>query len=137
MDQSYLQPDVRSGTVAVFLDRPPQFLDGDAVVSDNVAGLRAAVAHLVAAGHQRIGLIIAERPGIFTADERRRGFEDGLREHGLPVESALIGATDLRGSDADTVVQRLLEADDAPGRGKPSSDTTIAGYLLRCGVPFA
>jgi LacI family transcriptional regulator len=113
-DQSYLQPDVRSGTVAVFLDRPPQFLDADAVVCDNVTGLRIAVAHLVAAGHQRIGLIIADRPGVFTAEERRRGFEEGLRAHGLPVESSFIGSTDLRGSDADAVVRQLLEADAPP-----------------------
>lgn len=113
-DQSYLQPDLRSGTVAVFLDRPAKFLDADAIVSDNVTGMRAAVSHLVAGGHRRIGLIIADRPGIFTADERQRGYEEALHEHQLAIDPTLIGVTDLRGSDADAVTRQLLEGDEPP-----------------------
>ena len=45
-DHSYLTRDVAAGMALVFVDRPPRFIDADAVVSDNVGGARTAVAHL-------------------------------------------------------------------------------------------
>ena len=48
-DQSYLLRDRQAGTALVFVDRPPRFIAGDAVVSDNAGGARAAVEHLIAA----------------------------------------------------------------------------------------
>src|SRR3954470_13002841 len=48
-DQSYLMRDHREGTALVFVDRPPQYMPGDAVLSDNAGGARAAVEHLLAA----------------------------------------------------------------------------------------
>ena len=49
-DQSYLLREHQAGTALVFVDRPPRFMHGDAVVSDNAGGARAAVEHLIAAG---------------------------------------------------------------------------------------
>ena len=42
-DQSYLLRDQQSGIALVFVDRPPQFLRGDTVTSDNRAGARGAL----------------------------------------------------------------------------------------------
>ena len=56
-DQSYLLRDHQAGTALVFVDRPPRFMPGDAVVSDNVGGAREAVEHLIAAGHRRIAFL--------------------------------------------------------------------------------
>ena len=47
-DQSYLLREHQAGTALVFVDRPPRFMHGDAVVSDNAGGARAAVEHLIA-----------------------------------------------------------------------------------------
>ena len=49
-DHSYLARDVAAGMALVFVDRPPRFIDADAVVSDNVGGARTAVAHLARGG---------------------------------------------------------------------------------------
>src|SRR3954465_9121917 len=65
-DQSYLQRDHQAGTALVFVDRPPRYMPGHAVISDNVGGARAAVAHLLAAGHERIAFL-ADRLSVFTA----------------------------------------------------------------------
>jgi len=113
-DQSYLQHDVRNGTAVVFVDRPATFLDADAVLADNAGGAHTAVDHLVAAGHDRIGLVVADRPGIYTAEERRRGYAEALRDHGLAVDPRLIGRSDLRGTDAEAITREMLSADDAP-----------------------
>ena len=39
-DHSYLARDVAAGMALVFVDRPPRFIDADAVVSDNAGGAR-------------------------------------------------------------------------------------------------
>src|SRR3954466_1245133 len=87
-DQSYLARERETGTAMVFIDRPPRFIDADAVVSDNAGGARAAVEHLRAAGHRRIGFL-GDRPEIFTADERRRGYREALGAAGLAWDPAL------------------------------------------------
>src|SRR6478736_6160208 len=69
-DQSYLMRDRDAGTALVFVDRPPRFMPGHAVVSDNVGGARRAVEHLVAAGHTRIAFL-GDRLDVFTAQERQ------------------------------------------------------------------
>ena len=69
-DQSYLLRDHQAGTGIVFVDRPPRFMPGDAVLSDNLGGARAAVEHLIAAGHRRIAFL-GDRLSVFTAIERR------------------------------------------------------------------
>jgi LacI family transcriptional regulator len=71
-DQSYLQRDRQSGTGIVFVDRPPRFMPGDSVLSDNAGGSRAAVEHLIAHGHRRIAFL-GDRLSVFTATERLRG----------------------------------------------------------------
>ena len=61
-DSSYLLRERAAGVALAFVDRPPNFVDADAVVSDNAGGARTAVAHLIAAGHRRIGFL-GDRPG--------------------------------------------------------------------------
>src|SRR6266545_3745421 len=56
-DQAYLEPEMAAGTPVVFVDRPAAGVRADAVLVDNAGGVRAAVAHLVAHGHRRIGFL--------------------------------------------------------------------------------
>jgi LacI family transcriptional regulator len=76
-DQAYLAPEVAAGTPVVFVDRPGVGLKADAVLVDNAGGTRAAVAHLAASGHRRIGFL-GDAPAIYTARERLRGYRDGM-----------------------------------------------------------
>ena len=87
-DSSYLLRERAAGVALVFVDRPPRFLDADAVVSDNAGGARAAVEHLLAAGHRRIGFL-GDRPDVYTAAERLRGYRETLAQHGLAGDHEL------------------------------------------------
>jgi LacI family transcriptional regulator, galactose operon repressor len=87
-DQSYLQRERQMGTALVFVDRPPHFIDADAVLSDNVGGARSAVDHLLAAGHRRIAFL-GDRPSVFTAAERRRGYREALTGAGVDADPSL------------------------------------------------
>lgn len=112
-DHSYLARDVAAGMALVFVDRPPRFMDADAVISDNAGGARTAVAHLAAAGHRRIAFL-GDQPEIFTAAERLRGYGDALRDHGGERDEALIRHPAFRAVDVDATVRELLAGPRPP-----------------------
>ena len=53
----YLVSEIEAGVAAVFVLRPPELVRSDAVLPDERAGGRAAIAHLIEHGHRRIGLL--------------------------------------------------------------------------------
>jgi DNA-binding LacI/PurR family transcriptional regulator len=57
----------------------------DSVVMDNVAGARAAVEHLIAAGHSNIALLGTEPVCYPSIQDRRTGYTEALAAHGLPT----------------------------------------------------
>src|SRR5467141_3750958 len=88
-DHSYLISERKAGTAIVFVDRPPAFLDADTVLTDNAAGVRRGVRHLVAHGHRRIGYL-GDLHKIATAAERHRGYLDGLANQRIEADERLI-----------------------------------------------
>ena len=112
-DQSYLMRDHRAGTALVFVDRPPRYMPGDAVVCDNLGGARSAVEHLLTAGHRRIAFL-GDRVGVFTAIERRAGYHAALAAAGIAPDPAL-ERTDLYDSElAEAAARELLLAPNRP-----------------------
>lgn len=112
-DHSYLLPELRLGTAIVFVDRPARFLDVDGVASDNVGGSAAAVAHLAAHGHRRIGFLGAEL-SIATAAERRRGYEDALAFLGLELDPSIVRSGLATVEEAERAALELLDRRDPP-----------------------
>jgi LacI family transcriptional regulator len=112
-DQSYLQRERRSGVGIVFVDRPPRLIDADAVLSDNFGGAKLGVSHMVARGHQRIAFL-GDRPGIYTATERQRGYRAALAEAGLPLDERLVRSQLLSPSASYEAARELLEGPDPP-----------------------
>ena len=112
-DSSYLLRERAAGVALVFVDRPPRFLDADAVVSDNAAGARTAVEHLIAAGHRRISFL-GDRPDVFTAAERLRGYRETLARHGLGEDLELVRHPQFRAVDAYQTTCELLRGNDPP-----------------------
>jgi LacI family transcriptional regulator len=111
-DQSYLLRDVEAGIALVFIDRPPRFIDADAVLSDNEAGVRLAAEHLIAAGHRRIGYL-GDRQRLRTGAHRLRGYRAALAAHGIPADPAL-ERLELGDSDAAYAAGHDLLAAERP-----------------------
>ncbi|MGY1620356.1 LacI family DNA-binding transcriptional regulator [Geodermatophilus sp. SYSU D00691] len=59
------------------------------VTADNAAGVALAVDHLVGLGHTRIAHV-AGPESLSTGAVRRRGYLQGLRDHGLPEDPRLV-----------------------------------------------
>jgi LacI family transcriptional regulator len=77
-DYTHLVREMEAGIGVVFIDRPARTVDADCVLSENRAGARTAVEHLVARGHRRIAYVGPPANGLFTADERLAGYRAAL-----------------------------------------------------------
>jgi LacI family transcriptional regulator len=102
-----------SGMPVVFVDRKVEGLDVPSVTTDGRLGLEEAVAHLVAAGHHRIGYIGGPQ-SISTGRERHDAFIAALARHGLPVDPELITFGDFRLASGTEAAERLLAAPQRP-----------------------
>lgn len=83
----------RQGQVPlVLVDRTFDGLNCDWVVSDNYGGAYAAVRHLLELGHRRIVFLSQPLEQLIPVAERRRGYEEALRDAGLtPLLPWMIG----------------------------------------------
>jgi LacI family transcriptional regulator len=112
-DHSYLLTERKAGTAIVFVDRPPEFLDADTVLTDNAVGVRRGIRHLLSHGHRRIGYL-GDLHTIDTAAERHRGYVEELTEQRVKVDERLV-RLDLRGIEkAEAAAVELLRAPNAP-----------------------
>ncbi len=100
-----------SGLPIVCIDRSVPGIDLDLVCSDNAHGARMCMQHLLSRGHRRIGFL-GGSPGLQTAQQRLEGYEQTLREAGLPMDPKLVRKGDFRlDSGYRLSKQMLLEAD--------------------------
>ncbi|MEW2394980.1 LacI family DNA-binding transcriptional regulator [Streptomyces sp. NPDC046862] len=76
------------GVPLVLLERGPQQTRFAAVGIDAAAGLEQGVAHLVRAGHRRIGMLDGDR--LEVPGPRREAFLSEVRRHGLPVDESWV-----------------------------------------------
>lgn len=68
----------------VFLNRGIRFADFDTVVNDNYQGGYLITEYLIRKGHRKIGHLMGHTYSS-AAQERRRGYEDAMRDAKLPV----------------------------------------------------
>jgi LacI family transcriptional regulator, galactose operon repressor len=112
-DHSYLLTERKAGTAIVFVDRPPAFLDADTVLTDNAAGVRRGIRHLVAHGHRRIGYL-GDLRTIYTAADRYRGYVEELAAQDIELDDGLV-RLDLHGIEkAEAAVTDMLNAKRPP-----------------------
>jgi DNA-binding LacI/PurR family transcriptional regulator len=89
------------------LDRTSGTPGAHSVLVDNVAGTRAAVEHLIALGHRRIGAIVGEQD-ITTATERFQGYAEALEAAGIAFRADLVLIGHHREADGRRAATNLL-----------------------------
>jgi LacI family transcriptional regulator len=120
----------RAGAPVVLLDT---FHPGlPSVRTDDVAGGRLAVRHLVELGHERIAFV-GDRAdaglGFVSSERRRDGYGRALREAGLPVEHELQRAGPHGRTVAHRLTRELLSLPVPPTAIFAASDTQALGVL--------
>lgn len=127
-DHRYLLPELELGVQVVFIDRPPEKIEADTVLLDNVGGARAGVEHLIRLGHRRIALV-ADDMRIFTARERRRGFYAALADAGLEPDDELVRVDVHDAATAEHVTRELLALADPPTALFAANNRIVTGAL--------
>lgn len=99
----------------------------DSVSIDDYAAAYDATRYLIEKGHQHIGHISGERQ-FFSGRARQQGYEQALRDHGLPVEEHLIFAGTYLRPAGRAGIQHLLTQE------QPPSAVFVANYLMALGA---
>lgn len=112
-DLSMLRLEAEMGTPLVFIDQKPTDPIGDVVLSDHYGGSVAAVAHLIAQGHERIAFL-GDDPRFFSAAERKRGWLEAHQAAGLRVDESLVREGVGKRAAAELAVGELLDSQTPP-----------------------
>jgi LacI family transcriptional regulator len=99
---------------------------------DNYRAGRLAMAHLIAFGHRRIGLVCGRTDVNDRARERRRAYEDALREMSIPLDPELIYERDFEFVEGRACMQRMLEAHERPSAVFCANDIQAIGAVQQC-----
>lgn len=97
----------------VFADRRVDDTKSDSVTIDNVAGAYQATMHLIQLCHSRIGLISAPTH-VSVGFERNMGYENALREAGIPIRKELIRTGNFMEDGGYKATCELLSLHDRP-----------------------
>ena len=112
----------------VFFDRILAGYDVNAVVLDDRAGGYRATRHLLEQGYRRIAHFSGPQH-LNIYKYRRQGYEDALREFGLPVAEELIVIGDMKITDGHAGMRQLLALPQPPDAVFSGSDFSAAGAL--------
>lgn len=112
----------------VLIDRPVSGLAWDSVMSDNVGAAHAAVAHLVANGHRRIGYV-GGLGRLAIADQRLEGYRRALAEGAIAFDPALVRQGNYRPHEAASSTRALLAAPDRPSAIFGTNAITVLGVM--------
>ena len=97
----------------VLMDRAIRGLQVDSVLVDNAGGARSAVRHLLACGHDRIG-VVSDADEISSTAERLRGYRRALRDAGIEPDPGLVSVGPSTRAGGYAAARALLERADRP-----------------------
>ncbi|MEL0454709.1 LacI family DNA-binding transcriptional regulator [Flavobacteriaceae bacterium SZ-1-7] len=115
VDTSHFQMFMDSQTPLVFVDRVPKGFNTYRVVIDNYTAGYRATKHLISQGCKRIAHITAGSEFGSIYFERKRGYLDALKEHGLPVdENLIVRVKSITYEDGEKASAKLLGMKNPP-----------------------
>ncbi len=117
-----------ASTEVVLVGRTSRSRAIDSVNTDDVAGARLAVDHLVDLGHRRIAHIDGGTGA--GAEARRRGYSKAMTDHGLSDEIVIAGG-DFSETGGYHGASELLEQSRRPTAIFAANDLSAAGVLHR------
>jgi DNA-binding LacI/PurR family transcriptional regulator len=120
----------RTGVPVVFMGKPFDLANARYVDADNSGGVQKAVSYLHDLGRRRIAMITGIQ-SMRSGTDRLRGFRKGMAEAGLPIDEALIVASDYTEDGGETAMATLLD------RGVPFDAVIAASDISARGALWA
>lgn len=115
-------------TPFVAIDHKVEGLNADYVGIDNELAMSMLTAHLVKLGHKRIAHI-AGLAGLWTAEQRKKGFRAALVAGGIEPDESLIVDGQYNGDVAYDEMMRLLTRPDRPTAVVAANNLMALGAL--------
>lgn len=112
----------------VLVDEGIDGFGGAQVLADNRRGGRLATEYLLDLGHRRIALL-AGPAHLMTSRERRLGYEEALRAHGIEPDPSLTVFGPYREATGRSALPALLDLPDPPTAVFATSDVAALGVL--------
>lgn len=107
LDDPYTHEVVESSVPSVLVDVPLVSQTCSYVTTDNIAGARLAVEHLVALGHTHIGFVNGHAQAA-VSQERLLGYQMALAHAGIAFDPELVYFGDFEPEDGATGMQHLI-----------------------------
>jgi LacI family transcriptional regulator len=125
---AYLDSIRHRGFPYVLIDHGGMDEDGPSVGATNHRGAYDAMKYLIDLGHRRIGFVTG-RLEMGCAVDRLAAYKDALRDHGLPVDPALIQEGDFDQPRGFACGRALLGLPDPPTAIFASNDVSAFGVI--------
>ncbi len=126
----------RRGVPVVLLDRLIEGYSFGSVLAENRRGAYEAVRELIRAGHSRIAIIKGSEEK-WPVTERWLGYQDAMREAGLPILPEYVGSSDQKSRLAQLATGRLMKLSQPPTAiftCNNSMTLGCLGYLTEHGI---
>jgi LacI family transcriptional regulator len=108
----------------------PSLLDIPAVVIENKSGARKVVDHLIEVhGCKRIAYLQGPK-GNEDSQQREQGYRKALKDHGIPIDTALVGSGGFNKEEAQVTLDNWLRDDLGFDAVFAGDDDAAAGVLL-------
>jgi LacI family transcriptional regulator len=128
LDAPFVQDLAAAGTPFVLVSRMSADPDVPYVITDDRAGARLAVEHLVDLGHRRIGFIGGPE-NVQASRDRMSTYHDVLTEHGISARSEWSHHADFTQAAGRQAGQQILSLGDRPTAIFAANDVTALGVL--------
>ncbi|MGB3774779.1 MAG: LacI family DNA-binding transcriptional regulator [Leeuwenhoekiella sp.] len=129
-DFTHFQQFIDQGIPIVFVDRVPRDLNACYVIIDNYRAGYMATKHLIEQGCKRIAHFAgAQHRNVYG--ERRRGYEDALREHNLSFDNNLVMEfSTLSFAEGKKATKKLLALPEPPDGIFSANDTAAVSAIM-------
>ncbi|OPX37948.1 MAG: hypothetical protein B1H11_05165 [Desulfobacteraceae bacterium 4484_190.1] len=128
-DEALIRHIQAKGFPLVVVDRDIQSADDVVeVIVDNFHGALAAAQHLIGLGYRRIGFINGI-PELQASQDRRRGYQVALQEHGIDSRPEWVVEGEFTDAGGYRAMKKLLAADPPIEAVFAASDTMALGAI--------
>lgn len=125
----HIESVINKGVPVVFYDRTYNTTLCSNVIVDDYIGAKEAVSHLIDQGYRKVAFLEGS-PGLIITADRKRGYTDAIKEHGLEVKDAYIQEC-VTGSleEGKRATKKLLSMPQPPDAVFAANDLMAAGAI--------
>ncbi len=125
----HIESVIAKGIPVVFYDRTYNAPMSSNVIVDDYVGAKEAVNHLIDQGYRKIAFLEGS-PGLIISADRKRGYMDALKEHGLELKDAFTQEC-VTGSmeEGKRATKKLLSMHEPPDAIFAASDPLATGAM--------